>query len=82
MTKRYYCNGFRTDTYNACCREHDNAYGYAGVREADGSLRTRSEADRRMRNCLIQSGLAPFWAWLCWSAVRVFGWIFWKRKSK
>lgn len=86
MVKRYYCNGFKTDTYNGCCRLHDNAYGFRGIVErydAQGRpvYRTRAEADRIMRECLIEEGLHPVWAWMAWAAVRAFGWLAWKKKT-
>lgn len=85
MTRRYYCNGFRTDTHNLCCKEHDNAYGFAGVIERyDESgrpvYRTRTEADRLLRECVIRNGLPRWFAWGCWLALRAVGWAWWKQK--
>ena len=85
MTRRYYCNFFKTDTHSPCCQEHDNAYGYAGVVERYDErgrpvYRTRAEADRLLRQCVIGKGLPVWFAWCCWGALRLAGWAWWKEK--
>lgn len=53
-----------------CCDEHDVAY------HEGGSWADRRLADRRFRECMIDSG-RPVRAWLFWAAVRLFAARFW-----
>lgn len=58
-----------------CCDEHDLAY------EEGGGSRDRALADKRFRQCVVDSG-RPVRAWLFWAAVRLGGWIFWKNSAE
>lgn len=79
MSKRYYCTGAKTDTYDSCCRLHDNAYGKYGRRTADGAYFTRAQADEELRQCIIARGMPAWQARLVWLIVRGFGWAFWHK---
>lgn len=70
-----YCTGLHTDqdSIRNCCREHDVAYGINGTG-------TRAEADAALRECVKANG-RPYRAWIMWTAVRAFGWAFYKRKG-
>lgn len=57
--------------FEACCDEHDLAYGQGGPKY------WRLWADNLLRDCLIDKG-HPALGWACWLAVRSCGWIFWK----
>ena len=72
---RHYCTGLGPvppDT-NSCCHQHDRDYGVRGTV-------TRTEADRRLRQCLLAQG-KPLRAWLFWLGCRLGGWYFWKEKK-
>lgn len=82
MERRYYCNGFRTDTHSSCCQLHDNAYGKRGlVDHLDAAGRpvlcTRAQADAALRRCAIGRGLNPALAWVLWAGLRLGGWLWW-----
>ncbi|BAU40033.1 hypothetical protein [Ralstonia phage RSP15] len=66
-----YCNVTRSRSLNSCCYKHDEAYGPEGT----GS---RLEADRALRDCIRNQG-HPVKAQIYYIAVRLFGWIFFKR---
>lgn len=40
---------------------------------------SRDVADRWFRRTAISEGVAPWRAWLLWSGVRAFGWLYWRR---
>lgn len=81
MKRRTYCTGFRSaDDFDGCCRLHDNAYGIHGRRNVDGSLVTRAQADRELRECVIANGMPRPFAWAAWAALRVAGWAWWRAK--
>ena len=60
----------RDAPFEYCCDEHDLAY------EEGGGVLDRRKADRRFRDCLLDSG-RPVRAWLFWGAVRLCGWWPW-----
>ncbi|QGM80651.1 hypothetical protein [Otariodibacter oris] len=76
MTKKNYCTGLKKTSQktNNCCHQHDRDYGVKGTV-------SRSEADRRLRVCMIQNN-KPVQAWVFWVVVRLFGWFFFKKKKE
>jgi hypothetical protein len=56
-----------------CCKQHDHDYS--------AQTKTRGQADRDMLVCIAQAD-APARAVLYWLAVRTFGWLHWKRKTR
>ncbi len=59
--------------FKECCKEHDALYQV--------QYGTRSSADRILRMCIRKAGW-PKLAWIYWLAVRIFGWIAWRRHKK
>lgn len=68
-----YCSGIpRMKTQvETCCQAHDKAYGKNGTG-------TRAEADLALWNCLRPD--RPKFGYVVYLAVRLFGWIFWRKK--
>ena len=64
------CTFFFGGSHNSCCEQHDKNYA------ADTQV-TRREADRQLRECVIEKG-HPVRAWVMWVGVRLFGWIFYR----
>ena len=52
---------------------HDGLY--------ESELAPRSDADRVLRETMLQHGCSSFRAWVYWCAVRSFGWIPWKQHT-
>lgn len=75
MKKKHYCTGWRNApaNINSCCHQHDRDYGIKGTV-------SRSEADKRLRNCLILQG-HPIKALVFWILVRLFGWVYYKKEN-
>ncbi len=79
------CTGV-PDVARHCCVLHD--LRYRGIIE---DVPSRAEADRRFRECLREMGKEdePLWrflfweplAWTYWAGSRLFGWVFWRRRS-
>lgn len=74
---KQFCTGVppEPDKVNSCCQQHDADY-------TAGSGVPRSEADRKLRDCMIGKGYKVR-GWVFYAGVRTFGWIFyngrWKR---
>lgn len=82
--ERYYCSGgglVPEAPYRDCCRRHDNAYGRRGTYDPGGPLIGRAEADRDMRECLIDSGMPRWWAWIVWAWMRAWFWMLWTKEK-
>lgn len=60
------CSNSPDFTFSECCIEHDINY-----RKNPDQI-TRSEADKRLRQCIGEHGLIVL-PWLYWAAVRLFG---------
>lgn len=60
-----------------CCIEHDFYYRNQHL----VGIYDRAEADRRLRDCLINNGAGKIRAWLYWTAVRCFGGFAWRSAS-
>lgn len=41
---------------------------------------SRKEADYLFWMAMVQNGVPKYKAWTCWAAVRMFGWLGWKRQ--
>lgn len=59
-------------TFRSCCEEHDMSYQF--------KLVSRASADKTLRQCIAYKG-HPYLAWVYWSAVRVFGFFYYKKKD-
>lgn len=68
--------------YHHCCNEHD--IHYRTHKTLDGEPITRAEADKRLRDCIIQSSMlhrfSPM-AWWRWAAVRAFAFHAWNKNN-
>ena len=81
--RKDWCTGAPDGWAAPCCRAHDHAYS-TGTDMA-GRKVTRAQADADMRRCLQAIAkrrglLARPVPWIYWTAVRLFGWAFWKPK--
>lgn len=72
MATRTFCTGIprMKMQVESCCESHDIAYTVGTSRKA---------ADLALYRCLKRE--RPLFAGLVYSAVRLFGWIFYKRQS-
>lgn len=59
---------------------HDWGYANRGRRYPYPDL-SRAQVDRGFREIMILSGVKPWVAWIMWAAVRVGGWLPWRRSS-
>ena len=67
------CTGVPDFSFGSdCCGEHDAHYQLSDI--------PRSEADRRLRECILKKGY-PFIAWSYWIGVRTLGWFFYRKKQ-
>ncbi|TXT23908.1 MAG: hypothetical protein FD134_1877 [Gallionellaceae bacterium] len=64
--------GKGTDT---CCGQHDKDY-------AAGSGVARLDADRKLRNCLLENGNPRWLVCLAFWLIRLFGWVFYKNRTR
>ena len=72
------CSNAPDLNFRGCCNEHD--YYYRNSEEWTGV--SRAEADKRLRKCIQRKWKLFFTPWIYWGAVRMFGWMPWRKKGE
>lgn len=67
------CTGVPDFNFRKCCERHDRDYSHA-------SSLTRRQADLGLKACISQYTLTPIIPTVYYVGVRLFGWIFYKKK--